>query len=367
MTARSLTRPILLLCALLVPRLAAAQVTPASGFTPGDDTQSVRVTATFFGNWTWTKSPKSTDAAGNPFSPNSFDVARAYINILGNISHVVNFRFTPDVSRMTTAGNNLTGSLLYRTKYAFMQMNLDDWTGSFKQSWVRFGIQQTPLIDYEEGVYRYRFQGTMYVERDGGLASSDAGVSFHSNLPNGYGDFHVGVYNGEGYSAAETNQEKAMMVRGSIRPMPMGTAATKGLRLTGFYIADHAVADATKTRGLFSVLYEHRRFNFGAEYLAKNDQPLPTSPEVKSGGYSVFVTPFFKEKGNGPEVLIRYDVYKLNKDLDPERHRAIAGFAYWFPHPGGTSTAALLLDYEQVTEPGTVKQQRVALHALINF
>ena len=149
--------------------------------------------------------------------------------------------------------------------------------------------------------------------------------------------------------------------------MPMGTAATKGLRLTGFYIADHAVADATKTRGLFSVLYEHRRFNFGAEYLAKNDQPLPTSPEVKSGGYSVFVTPFFKEKGNGPEVLIRYDVYKLNKDLDPERHRAIAGFAYWFPHPGGTSTAALLLDYEQVTEPGTVKQQRVALHALISF
>lgn len=367
MTARSLTRLFLLTSALLVPRVAVAQVTPAAGFTPPDDTQSVRVTATFFGNWTWTKSPKSTDAAGNPFSPNSFDVARAYINILGNVSHVVTFRFTPDVSRMTTAGNNLTGSLIYRTKYAFMQFNLDDWTGNFKQSWVRFGIQQTPYIDFNESVYRYRFQGTMYVERDGGLASSDAGVSFRSTLPNGYGDFHVGVYNGEGYSAAETNQEKAVMVRGSIRPMPMGTAITKGLRLTGFYIGDHAVANAQKTRGAFGVTYEHRRFNFSAEYLTKTDQTLPTSAKVNSGGYSVYVTPFFKEKGNGPEVLLRYDVYKVNKNLDPERRRTIAGFAYWFPHPGGTSTAALLLDYEQVTEQNTAKQQRVALHALINF
>jgi hypothetical protein len=248
-----------------------------------------------------------------------------------------------------------------------MQFNLDDWTGNFKQSWVRFGIQQTPYIDFNESVYRYRFQGTMYVERDGGLASSDAGASFHSNFPNGYGDFHVGVYNGEGYSAAETNQEKALMVRGTIRPMPMGTEITKGLRLTGFYIGDHVVANATKTRGAFGAVYEHRRFNASAEYFTRTDQALPAAAKINAGGYSVYVTPFFKEKGNGPEVLLRYDVYKANQDLDPERHRTIAGFAYWFPHPGGTSTAALLLDFEQVTEQGTPKQQRLALHALINF
>jgi len=56
-----------------------------------------------------------------------------------------------------------------------------------------------------------------------------------------------------------------------------------------------------------------------------------------------------------------------------KKNRVIAGLAYWFPHPGGSATAALLLDYEQVTFPNfpaaaaNAKQQRLALHGLINF
>ena len=60
------------------------------------------------------------------------------------------------------------------------------------------------------------------------------------------------------------------------------------------------------------------------------------------------MTPFFKEKGNGPEALLRYDSFRPNADVDGRRNRLIAGAAYWFPHPGGNATAALLLDCEQV-------------------
>ena len=47
-------------------------------------------------------------------------------------------------------------------KYAYAQFNLDDWTGNLKSTWVRLGIQQTPIIDFQEGIYRYRFQGTVF-------------------------------------------------------------------------------------------------------------------------------------------------------------------------------------------------------------
>ena len=63
-------------------------------------------------------------------------------------------------------------------------------------------MQQTPLVDFMESVYRYRFQGTVFEEREGFLSSSDVGVSFHYNLPGNYGDVHAGIYNGETYSAA---------------------------------------------------------------------------------------------------------------------------------------------------------------------
>ena len=50
----------------------------------------------------------------------------------------------------------------------------------------------------------------MFAEREGYCRSSDAGASFHYNLPSNYGDVHVGVYNGENYNRAEVNDQKAL-------------------------------------------------------------------------------------------------------------------------------------------------------------
>ena len=152
------------------PALASAQVTPAAGYTPPDDTQAVKVAAVIFYDYTFTKTPKTTDAAGNTISPSAFNVPRTYINVTGNISHNVAFRITPDVSRETGTGSSLSGSYTFRMKYGYAQFNLDDWTGNWKQTWVRVGIQQTPFIDGQESAYRYRFQGTVFAERRAPLA-----------------------------------------------------------------------------------------------------------------------------------------------------------------------------------------------------
>jgi hypothetical protein len=221
----------------LMSRSASAQVTPAAPYTPPDDTPSIRVGVTLYPTFVYQSNPTITDADGNVVNKSSFDVARAYINITGNISHLVAFRLTPDITRQSGLltlgpGNSVSSdSLVFRIKYAYAQFNLDDWmtTGS----WARIGIQQTPWVDFEEGIYRYRFQGTVFAERiplPTTMTSSDAGASFHYNLPSNYGDFHVGVYNGENYQRVEVNDQKALEFRGAAGPSRASRLLQRPLR-----------------------------------------------------------------------------------------------------------------------------------------
>ena len=107
---------------------ADAQVTPAAGYTPPDDTPSIKIGAVIFADYTYQQKPTAKDAAGNEINPNSFNVTRAYINVTGNISHLVG---VPRDARRRRAqslpGTSLDGSVTYRLKYAYAQFNLDDW------------------------------------------------------------------------------------------------------------------------------------------------------------------------------------------------------------------------------------------------
>jgi hypothetical protein len=345
---------------------AVAQVTPAAAYTPPDDTPSIRVGTTIFGDYTITDKPKGTDADGNEFTPNAFNIGRAYINVTGNISHLIAFRVTPDISRETGTGSSLNGSYTFRLKYAYAQFNLDQWMT--RGSWARLGMQQTPWVDYEESIYRYRFQGTVFSEREGYLSSSDVGASFHYNLPSNYGDVHAGIYNGETYSRQEANQEKGVMVRGSFRPLPM-SPTFRGLRVNGFWDQDSYVKNGERQRGIFAVTYEHPYVNAAMQYLDTQDQTRVSLPKVDGKGFSFWATP--KTPDNiGWEGLIRFDHIEPDKSLDARRNRTILGVAYWFPHQGGVSTA-LLIDFENVDNqhfvPDRPDERRYAVHALLNF
>src|SRR5262249_50430671 len=56
---------------------AMAQITPAAGYTPPDDTPSIRIGMTLFPAFIYQTDPKITDAAGNQVSKSSFDVLRS--------------------------------------------------------------------------------------------------------------------------------------------------------------------------------------------------------------------------------------------------------------------------------------------------
>ena len=364
----TLLRAALALLLVMHSTIAFAQITQAATSTPPDDTPSIRVGMLLFTDYTLQTSPETTDSDGNVIHPNSFNVGRSYINITGNISHIVGFRITPDVARETNPASSLSGSLEFRIKYAYAQFNLDDWMT--RGSYARLGIQQTPWLDFAEGIYRYRFQGTMFVEREGYFASADAGASFHYQLPSNYGDVHAGVFNGENYNRAEVNDQKAVMIRATLRPLPGGVPVLRGIRGSVFYDGDHYVKDADRKRFIAALAFEHPYINASVEYLDTKDRASTSiaDPQVNGRGYSIWATP---KSPKGWEGLLRYDHLRPNELFSSRvRNRTIVGVAYWFPHQGSVSSA-LLFDYDgQTFHNFTIampRQSRVGLHGLIAF
>jgi hypothetical protein len=351
----------------VVPHAGAQAPTAAPAPAPA----VINLGAVVFYDYTFVVAPETTDAAGQEIHANGFNVARTYLNVTGRLSPIVSFRITPDITRTSNSGGTTDGSMTFRLKYGYAQFDLDQFTGSWTGTWIRAGIQQTPFIDGAESVYRYRFQGTMFAERDGGMSSADAGVSAHTNLPKGYGDVHVGLYNGEGYTKAEANDQKALMLRATVRPLPETTSALRGLRLTAYGHRDHVMRNAERHRFIGSAWFEHARFNAGVDYLTREDRATPDDEVVDSDGLSFFVTPFLQTKGDGFEVLLRYDTFRPDTSESLRRDRTIAGLAYWMPHVAGRATAALMLDLEQVRlrdDPADrPTERRLIVHGLINF
>lgn len=343
-----------------LPGVAAAQTPVATPTTP----ESTRVGVTIFADYSLTESPKVTDANGKPVTSSAFNLTRSYINLTGQITPRISFRLTPDMVKNTDSNSSLSGNLVVRIKYAFAQARVGNDTV------LRLGVQPTPLIDGQEGVYRYRFQGTSFVEREGGLNSSDVGLTVMKPLPKGFGDVHTGFYNGEGYTKSEVNDQKAFMTRVTLKPL-RNHATLKGLRLIGYYHHDNYVKGAPRKRAAASAMFEHKRFNAGLDFLQRVDQPSPASTRGTGRGVSFFVTPFFREKGRGLEGLFRFDSFEPNVDVAGKRNRVIAGLAYWFPKQG-PGTAALLGHVEQVrpsavASPIRTTERRFTLNMLITF
>jgi hypothetical protein len=356
-----------------------AQVRPTPENPPPDDNPSVRVGGTLFTDYTKTIDPQIVDSSGNRSSTSAFNVARAYINVSGQLNHLFAFRITPDIVRETGSGSSLGGSMTLRLKYGYAQVNLDDWI--WRGSYVRAGMIPTPYVDFEESVYRYRFQGPVFTDREGYMTSSDYGAVFRTLLPRGYGEVVGGVYNGEGYARSDPNDQKALQVRATIRPFPL-TNLPRGFRATAFYDADHSARDADRRRAVGLFTFEHRFVNIAGSYLDAVDQVTAAAPRIASRGQSFWITPRLP-LGEIPvappagvvratlEGLLRFDRLEPNRDLPGVKQRFIVGAAYWPRMRSASFSAAVLLDYEHVAydqfEPARETERRVAVHMLVNF
>jgi hypothetical protein len=170
-------------------------------------------------------------------SYNKFKVTRGYINIKRDVTPWLRFRVTPDAHQEEPEADDdpNKADFEFRLKYLYAEFRPPD-AGIFTNMGAEVGIGHMPWLDFEEHVNPYRAQGTMFIERAGIFNSADIGVSMQGYLGDPldadyqkgvskyyagrWGSWHVGVYNGGGYAAAEDNENKVPEVRLSLRPLP---------------------------------------------------------------------------------------------------------------------------------------------------
>lgn len=167
---------------------------------------------------------------------NSFSLNRGYINLNADLTPEIKFRFTPDISRLSitdgTGGkNNNNGDYALRVKYLYAEFH--NFLNVYPSLDVKLGQFQGAWLDHEEGLWTYRVQGTMLVEKEGFMNSADLGFNLQGKIPGGYGEWQANVNNGEGYHADEINKYKSVQARLTINPLP-NNDWTKGLEFTGF-------------------------------------------------------------------------------------------------------------------------------------
>lgn len=300
-------------------------------------------------------------------SQNSFQVERAYINVLASLAPNVKGRVTPDVfSFKDQAG---TTQYMLGLKYALV-----DWTAFKKDNGLSLdftmGIEPNRWIATAEKYWGYRgfaktltdYSFTTGASKSGNLisrsassyfSSADLGLEGYLNFPKGFGELYLNVFNGNGYrNLSFDNRFKDFM--GSVFVHPLAemigkkVKASKTGRING--LADFTLggfvyvgklangenttvasdgnvgAQTTRNRfgGMLSARYNFKKFGFiktGGEFsLQSNQDPSASKPDsvskTNSSGLSAYLefNPPVQELNDKLMLVARYDMFDPNTD-----------------------------------------------------
>jgi hypothetical protein len=271
---------------------------------------------------------------------NTFDVTRAYINVMGRFAHGVTVRITPDIYR-TSDG------LTYRLKYGFVT-----WTPDSSALTFKLGMLNTPYVEWEEQLWDYRMQGTVALDRNGYLSSSDLGFLVDGNWGAEKVTMSAGIINGENYNRPLGDKGKDLAARVSVRLLATDDPGRQGgLRLTGYGQTGKPTGGGTRQRLVGVLSYRTRLLTLAGVAAVARDSVLtaPVSAERKGRVLSTFgvlrLPPNYKLQFIG-----RVDLVDPDTGTDDDRHtRVIAGVGYQL-----TPNLRLLADLDQVSYQGGV-------------
>ncbi|MFQ6007563.1 MAG: hypothetical protein ACE5K8_01295 [Candidatus Zixiibacteriota bacterium] len=277
---------------------------------------------------------------------NRFTLTRGYFTVKKRMNSWLGMRATIDLHQ------DNTGDYKVRQKYFYAKLTPGDF-GPFTDLVSEIGIGHIPWLDFEEHINPYRCQGTMAIERAGVFNSADVGVSLRGNFGtrleaakertgnshyNGrYGSWHLGVYNGGGYHASETNENKVGEARLTVRPLP---DILPGLQLSylGMFGKGNTESSPDYIVNLAMLSFEHPTVVLTAQYFqtegnAKGQWVDSASAAVlKTRGYSAFGNIVIPGTNHRLSAFGRYDFFDSDVDnLIADRtaySMVVAGFAY---------------------------------------
>jgi hypothetical protein len=214
----------------IVPAIAAIIfVMPALSFA-----QELRVGGEIWNRWTY-QTGKSGDETIT--KKNSFALERGYFDLRPKFSESTSGRFTVDM--FSTDGQKDGAGL--KLKYGFIDFKdlipIKDMTLTAGLQKVYFGT----IYDWDYSLITKAPTDEYKV-----ATSADYGITLNGQLPAGFGEYAVGVYNGEGYKAFGKNLNISPEFLANIRLIPIAGVTLGGSFMTNSVDQDTCVVDASK-------------------------------------------------------------------------------------------------------------------------
>jgi hypothetical protein len=261
----------------------------------------------------------------------------------------VTLKFTPTdwfQPRVTLdAHHDDAGEFKVQPKYMYGKFILPVETAVISEPSIEFGLVHGPWFDFEEHLNWYRMQGTMLIERNQVLNSADLGFTMAALLgekldtdyrqrvnpkyPGRWGSLALGLYNGGGYHAPESNHNKAFESRITVRPLGW---VLPNLQLSHFFILGkgNTKEEPGWMLNTFMISFEHEFFVATAQVATgegnqKGDKIDAAGKALEAFGYSAFLE--LKAPCLKSSLIGRYDYWEWGDQADT---RIIAGYAFHF-------------------------------------
>jgi hypothetical protein len=287
-----------------------------------------------------------------PVHVNNFDVTRAYVNVLGRLAGGISTRVTADIYR--PAADN---SLQYRLKYAFFAYTPQNSLLTYK-----LGQIHTPWLDWEEALWDYRMQGTVALDRNGYLSSSDFGVGVDGKWGPDRINIQIGLYNGENYNGGTGDFRKDVMGRASFRVSDTDDSShVGGVRVTAYGQYGKPTGGGTRQRWVGMVSYRSKQITLAGEFAAIIDSVTAGArvPARVISGFGVYHL-----TGGKAALIGRVDVVDPNTNTANNQQTRIIGGASYQLSPN----VRLLADLDRLSfESGAAARNQALLQAQFTF
>ena len=252
---------------------------------------------------------------------NEMALKRGYFRLEPKFSKNIKGRFNLDF--FSDDDNKVADGAGLKIKYAYLDFNN---LLPIKDTKLTVGLMQT----YFGTIYEWSYPT---IEGDPSdiykfVSSTDFGLGFSGKIPNGFGSYNLGVYNGEGYKKVGTNINTDLNYAVNIRITPIN-----GVTFGSSYMFRSENDVDADNRKEYNLMIGIGKFTFGpisliAEYLHKvESQPnIDNFGDITSSAISILPVYIINNKF---ELLARYDIYDPNIDEDNDvENIIIAGFNY---------------------------------------
>ena len=268
----------------------------------------------------------------------TFDMTRAYVNVLGRLANGINTRLTMDI--IPSAATNQ----IYRLKFAYAA-----WTPARSSLTYKLGMINTPWVDFEETLWDYRMQGTIAVDRNPGggsplftMTAADIGFGVDGRWNNDQVNAQFALVNGEGYSGGTGDFRKDFEARVSYRIQPTDdNSRVGGLRLSGYLGVGKATGGADRNRYLGMLSYRTTEYTVAGEYVSVKNAAVTGSIISAFGVYHL-------SPPSKIAVIARVDIVDPNTNVANNKVTRLIGGASYQLSPN----VRMLADLDRVKPQG---------------